>query len=517
MLENFLKNPRNSVAARIILRDRARNTFVPNSNLFSRETIQMIPRKQSPSRNCYVLALFTLVGVCSNFSANADDLFFAPLFEAANTDANLVYRTDAERIDGSASTLRYDTYRPTQISGGPPVPTVLPGMILIHGGGFRGGSKNNPNIEQMAEYFARRGYVVSTINYRLLNESNALLDAAVEPGPLPIFPPTDPNEYVEWANDPLNFDLRQGSTANAAHNDASIFATMALQGSAWDSVDTSRIVIAGSSAGAITSMLTGYADHPNGPIGEFGAVISLAGGMYGIESVIDSNDPPLWMQHGVNDPTVPFEGALAIQKQADLVGLTYTFLTHNQGHSTTPAFFTQTTSEGLTFAEDCTRFLYSNMELDQLAGIVKPVSFRVVDGERRFGQVTALAASDNVDLVIRRAPDSLQPLITIHANATSPIENPSTFELSVESSVFARSVIEMTVALFNFSTNEFEEVSVENAARFVDRVTIVVAEGDLSRFVDSTTGGIRAQVRYRSLLPRQNYLATIDQLIWTIR
>lgn len=59
--------------------------------------------------------------------------------------------------EGRANTL--DIYRPAQASG--PLPVVL----YIHGGGFRSLSKDSHWLMGMA--FARRGYLVLNINYRL--------------------------------------------------------------------------------------------------------------------------------------------------------------------------------------------------------------------------------------------------------------------------------------------------------------------------------------------------------------
>ena len=95
----------------------------------------------------------------------------------------------------------------------------------------------------------------------------------------------------------------------------------------------------------------------------------MAGGMFGTESTIDADDPPLWIQHGINDTVVDYSLALAIRDQADAVGLPYDFNSHTNGHSTTPAFFNLTTDQGLTFAEDSVLFLYNQMNLSELAGI----------------------------------------------------------------------------------------------------------------------------------------------------
>ena len=43
-----------------------------------------------------------------------------------------------------------------------------PAVIWVHGGGFGAGSRHNPKIVDLAETFARRGYVTAAISYRLL-------------------------------------------------------------------------------------------------------------------------------------------------------------------------------------------------------------------------------------------------------------------------------------------------------------------------------------------------------------
>jgi acetyl esterase len=115
---------------------------------------------------------------------------------------------DVAYVDDGTVEHRLDVYRPTNRSG--PFPTVL----YIHGGGFRILSKDTHWI--MALAFARRGYQVFNINYRL--------------APRHRFP--------------------------AAVEDACLaYAWLAENARAWD-VDPSRVVLAGESAGAnlVTSL-----------------------------------------------------------------------------------------------------------------------------------------------------------------------------------------------------------------------------------------------------------------------
>jgi acetyl esterase len=109
---------------------------------------------------------------------------------------------DVPYRDSGLPDHRLDVYRPTNRSG--PFPTVL----YVHGGGFRILSKDTHWV--MALAFARRGYQVFNINYRL--------------APRHRFP--------------------------AAVEDAcAAYAWLAENARAWD-VDPSRVVLAGESAGA---------------------------------------------------------------------------------------------------------------------------------------------------------------------------------------------------------------------------------------------------------------------------
>ena len=68
-------------------------------------------------------------------------------------DRDIAYR------DGARSAHRLDVYRPVRGSGPRPV------VLYVHGGGFRMLSKDSHWLMGLA--FAREGYVVCNINYRL--------------------------------------------------------------------------------------------------------------------------------------------------------------------------------------------------------------------------------------------------------------------------------------------------------------------------------------------------------------
>ena len=60
--------------------------------------------------------------------------------------------------------LKLDIYKPENNSENRPV------FMWIHGGGFTGGIKHNPDIVEMANYYASRGWVFISIDYRTTEE-----------------------------------------------------------------------------------------------------------------------------------------------------------------------------------------------------------------------------------------------------------------------------------------------------------------------------------------------------------
>ena len=60
--------------------------------------------------------------------------------------------------------LKLDIYYPDNNSRNRPV------FMFIHGGGFKGGTKTKPEIVDMANYYASRGWVFASIDYRTVEE-----------------------------------------------------------------------------------------------------------------------------------------------------------------------------------------------------------------------------------------------------------------------------------------------------------------------------------------------------------
>ena len=93
-------------------------------------------------------------------------LIFLLIFEYGN---NINYA-------GFAEDLMLDVYEPNgdTLANGDSV-TDRPLVLLAHGGSFIGGSKTGSDVVPLAESFAKMGYVVASINYRLGFQTHLLL------------------------------------------------------------------------------------------------------------------------------------------------------------------------------------------------------------------------------------------------------------------------------------------------------------------------------------------------------
>jgi acetyl esterase/lipase len=86
-------------------------------------------------------------------------LLFTGSATAQEPGAKAIIETGFVYGKGGSEDLKLDLARPEQATG------LMPGLVYIHGGGWRGGSRNGYHKE--IEEAAQRGYVAVTIDYRL--------------------------------------------------------------------------------------------------------------------------------------------------------------------------------------------------------------------------------------------------------------------------------------------------------------------------------------------------------------
>lgn len=220
-----------------------------------------------------------------------------PIF-GVQVNSNIAYGTGATNNGNSTTTLQLDLYRPTDIGQGA-VPANNPALVLIHGGGFTSGNKND--LALAGRMFASYGYTVASISYRLAGSN-----PPVESGPaVNLIPPPPP-----YATLPVP----QGYNAvNAAVNDATKAMQWMHDNAATYGFDPNRIGIGGASAGAVTALLQAY----NNPAADVTpkVVLSYLGSMYGSEGSIQPGDAPAFIVAGATDTTVPPADSTSLANQ----------------------------------------------------------------------------------------------------------------------------------------------------------------------------------------------------------
>jgi acetyl esterase/lipase len=187
--------------------------------------------------------------------------------------------------------LLLDLYRPGKRSK-----VARPVVILIHGGGFRAGSRTDPGIVRVARGLAARGVVVASIDYRLMGQqpvpSRRVAPLAADMPKVPIF------------------------SAMTTAVDDTLAAVRYLRDRARKlRIDPRRLGLVGSSAGAITAAHVGYAldDHGVKPP-KVRFVASLWGGMFApapaalgtvAAAQLERGEADLFAVHGDADRTLP--------------------------------------------------------------------------------------------------------------------------------------------------------------------------------------------------------------------
>jgi len=280
-------------------------------------------------------------------------LFLDPQFPVQTVHA-IVYGQGAVQPPAPTSVdLLLDLYRPI----GPGVPPALPGLLLIHGGGFTSGSRSQAQLVEIAEELASRGYVVASIDYRLLGD-----DPILSPG------------FEAMLGDASNPSSPTARAAIAGIEDAlAAHQWLIANATSW-SIDPSRIAVGGGSAGAIIAVELAIALDDHGILGapSPAAVIDLWGMAWPLPaSDLESGEPPIFSVHGELDTRVPFAQAVALRDRALQVGVPFEF--HpipGAGHGFAEIdVFAVEAEPGVTLFDRAVEFLWVHLELAPAAEV----------------------------------------------------------------------------------------------------------------------------------------------------
>ncbi|MFL5846613.1 MAG: alpha/beta hydrolase [Solirubrobacteraceae bacterium] len=184
---------------------------------------------------------------------------------------------------GSAAPLLLDLYRPRGDRR-----ALRPAMVWVHGGGFSSGTRTHRTLRSLALGSARRGYVATSIDYRILSPSGCEVS---EPAcrAVAVEDQHDVQAAVRW--------LRRHAARYR--------------------IDPRRIAVGGTSVGGILSYLVGTRPDDPGDSGNPGwssrvrCFVSIAGGFPGDGGGYPSaGDAPGLLFHGTHDRTTPFSWSI---------------------------------------------------------------------------------------------------------------------------------------------------------------------------------------------------------------
>lgn len=248
-----------------------------------------------------ILAGLYLAATCMVSHAQSRLPVFDPVFSVTVSSAVVYGQGQVAFPAPGQKALLLDLYRPVGANAGG---ARSPAVVIIHGGGFQGGSRTQSQLVTIAQAMAARGFVAVSIDYRLVPDQpvpSARVASLVGPATVGTSGAT----------------LTQRIAAVAAIDDG-LTAVDWLQANATAlSIDPQQIGLLGGSAGAITAVHMAYildnyainASPFNFVVDLWGASLIPANDPVAAANHLETAEPPLFVIHGTNDPTVPFSAS----------------------------------------------------------------------------------------------------------------------------------------------------------------------------------------------------------------
>lgn len=287
----------------------------------------------------FILSLFPfLVFSNNNFGNSTDPKNEIPVVQSTSTFDVIVAKdiTYAEGLSHESLNSANATTMPLKLDVYIPDNDLKnrPAYLFIHGGGFAGGTKQQKQIIDLANYYTSRGWVFISIDYRLKKHNG-----------------TVPQEWTNYATNVPKEKARQFLAIYPAIRDAKAALRWVVANADTYNINTNFITVGGGSAGAIAAITLGvsnqedYRDeidiHQDPTLAstnleqtyQVKTIIDFWGSniaLYALDEIFghdrfDSNDPPQFIAHGTNDPTVPFSKAEELKSiyEANGVSLAY--------------------------------------------------------------------------------------------------------------------------------------------------------------------------------------------------
>ena len=280
-------------------------------------------------KKLYAILILGLTWSASAQEPCSSGRYASDIFSNVTVTSGINYGSNTSWSGGNTS-LALDVYEPTGDTE-----TARPLIIWVHGGSFIGGSKTDGDVVALSQRFAKKGYVCSSINYRL--------------GFFPFDSANAVKAVVRATQDlkaAIRFFYKDRATTNTYR------------------IDTNHVFIGGSSAGAITALHVAYLDDVckisdyltptdisslgglDGTSGNPGYSTTVHGVLNGCGALaryswLEAGDVPLCSVHGTSDATVKYnrgivnpgtplmylDGSRMLHERACAVGVENSFYT----------------------------------------------------------------------------------------------------------------------------------------------------------------------------------------------
>jgi acetyl esterase/lipase len=229
-------------------------------------------------------------------SVTGQTRYLNEIFSGVNIREGVQYGSNINNV-GQPVTLLMDYFQPASDTM-----ARRPVIVFVHGGAFVTGSRTESKVREFCTRFSRRGYITSSIDYRL-GVSN----------------PFSRSDFIQ--------------AGYRAMQDAKAAVRYFRRQDVADSlrVDTTRIFLGGFSAGAFSALnaacldaseltpeidttLLGNIEGNSGNPGHSSRVLALMNCWGGLLDtlVVDPGDIPMISVHGTSDPVVPYTSGISI-------------------------------------------------------------------------------------------------------------------------------------------------------------------------------------------------------------
>ena len=206
-------------------------------------------------------------------------------FSQIDATANNVEKTTFVYAQKDNSDLKLDKYRLKNTTN------IQPCIFFMFGGGFTNGERDDKGYDNYFNYLTQQGYTVISIDYRL-GLSGGKQNVGIS-----------------------NYKPLQNAINMAVEDLFSATAFAIQQAAEWE-IDTSKFVITGSSAGAISVMQAEYENRNKYPSSailpenfHYAGVISFSGAIFRTDGGLkwQTTPCPIMMFHGDADKIVPYK------------------------------------------------------------------------------------------------------------------------------------------------------------------------------------------------------------------